>query len=103
MDILFVISDNSARAIRSAGRVNDLVRNIRTRIKKICLVVTKASAEDMENLRTEIEKTGLELAGVIPADRAVAEYDILGKPLFGLPNDSTAVRAVYDILERMKI
>jgi CO dehydrogenase maturation factor len=103
VDVLFVISDSSARSIRSAGRVNDLVKQIKTKVTRIYLIITKATAQDVENLKVEIEKTDLELAGIIPSDPLVTEYDIKSKPLFELPADSTAVKAVYDILDKLKI
>ncbi|MCR4434780.1 MAG: AAA family ATPase [Clostridiales bacterium] len=103
VDILFVISDNSARSIRSAGRVNELVKQIKTKVNKIYLIVTRATEQDIENLREEIEKTGLPLAGIIPTDPLVTEYDIKGKPLFELPADSGAAKAVNEILDRLKL
>ena len=103
VDFLFVISDSSARSIRSAGRVNQLVKQIKTNVKQICLVVTKATEVDIENLKEEIEKTGLYLAGIIPFDPSITEYDVKGKPLFDLPAASVAFKAVTEILEKMKI
>jgi len=103
VDVLFIISDSSARSIRSAGRVNELVRQIKTRINKIYLIITKATADDVEMLKEEILKTGLEVAGIIPTDLLVTEYDIKSRPLFDLPDESSAVRAVYEVLERLKI
>ena len=103
IDHLFVISDSSVRSVRSAGRVNELVRQIKTRVDKLYLVLTRATGQDVELLREEIDKTGLELAGIIPSDPAITEYDIIGKPLFELPGSSEAVRAVYGILKTLKI
>jgi len=103
VDFLFVISDSSARSIRSAARVNQLVKQIKTNIKNICLIVTKATETDIENLKEEIGKTGLELAGVIPFDPAITEYDVKGTPLFELPSSSPAVKAVNTILDKIKI
>ena len=103
VDFLFVISDCSARSIRSAGRINDLVKSMKTKIKNIYLIITKATDEDINQLKEEIEKTGLLLAGIIPNDNMITEFDIKSKPLFGLPEDSTAVRAIYDILQKVKI
>jgi CO dehydrogenase maturation factor len=103
VDILFVISDSSARSIRSAGRVNELVKQIKTKVHKICLIVTKATPEDIISLKDEIEKTGLELAGIVPFDPLITEYDIKGKPLFELPIESAALQAVYSTLTKLKI
>ena len=103
VDFLFVISDCSARAIRSAGRVNELVKQIKTKVKKIYLIVTKATEEDIESLKDEIEKTGLQLAGIIPNDALITQFDIKGMPLFDLPKDSPSVLAVNKMLDILKI
>lgn len=103
VDILFVISDSSARSIRSAGRVNELVKQIKTKVKKICLIVTKATEQDILSLNEEIENTGLKLAGIIPNDHLITEFDIKSRPLFDLPSDASAVKAVYKILDELKI
>lgn len=103
VDHLFVISDCSARSVRSAGRVNELVKQIKTKVKNIYLILTRATEEDVESLREEIEKTGLKLAGIIPADPMITEYDIKSRALFELPADSPALKAVNQILDSIKI
>lgn len=103
VDILFVVSDASARGIRSAGRVKELVDNIKLDIKKMYLIVTKISEEDVKALDEEIQKTGLELIGTIPADQQVFEFDLHSKPLFELPEDSTALEAVNKIIKKANI
>ena len=57
----------------------------------------------MESLREEIERTGLTLIGDIPLDPMVVEYDLAGKPLFDLPDDSVSVKAVESILNHVGI
>lgn len=103
VDVLFVISDCAARSVRSAGRVNQLVKSLKTKVKKIYLIITRATEKDIEELREEIEKTGLELAGIIANDPLLVEYDIKSKPLFELPAESTAVQSVNEILKKLKI
>ena len=103
VDILFVISDSSARSVRSAGRVNQLLKQIETKVKSVYLILTKATTKDVESLREEIEKTGLKLAGIVPFDQLITEYDVKGRPLFELPEDSSAVKAIYEILDNLKI
>ena len=103
VDFLFVISDSSVRSIRSAGRVKKLLEEIKTKVNKVYLVITKATGQDVELLRDEIEKTGLELAGIVPNDPLITQYDIKGRPLFELPSDSPAVQAINNVLEKLKI
>lgn len=104
IDYMFVVSDASARSIRSAGRIRQLMDNIKSDIKNIYLIITKTQIpEDIDALKDEIEKTGLNLIGVIPFDHSVAKYDLLSRPLFDLPDDSAAVRAVDAILKETQI
>jgi len=80
-----------------------LLKQIKTKVNKVFLIVTKAEEKDIIELNEEIGKTGLELAGVIPYDPLITEYDIKGKSLFELPDDSKAVQAVSEILKRIKL
>lgn len=103
VDYLFVISDASARGIRSAKRVKELVETISLDVKKMYLVVTKVDKGSIKALQGEIDQTGLELIGTIPVDSNVAEYDLHSKPLVQLPDDSPAVVAVGEILKNSGI
>ncbi|MBE3589100.1 MAG: AAA family ATPase [Thermoanaerobacteraceae bacterium] len=103
VDVLFVSSDASARGIRSAGRVKELVESLALEIKKLYLVVTRVSNDSIAALQDEIQRTGLELIGTIPNDQQVFEYDLRGKPLVELPDDSPVVSAVTEILRRAHI
>lgn len=103
IDVLFITSDASARGIRSAGRVRELVENLKLDIKKMYLVVSRVNEGSLDALKPEIEKTGLELIGTLPLDEQVMEYDLLSKPLFDLPDDSPVVAAVNEILKKAAI
>ncbi|KUO78900.1 MAG: carbon monoxide dehydrogenase [Desulfosporosinus sp. BRH_c37] len=103
IDVMFVISDSSARGIRSAGRVHDLIRGLKSAVKTIYLIVTKTNEESMDSLSEEIEKTGLTVIGDIPLDPKVVEYDLAGKPLYDLSDDAISVKAVDSILKRAGI
>lgn len=103
IDEMFVISDSSARGIRSAGRVHELIRGLKSAVGNLHLIVTKTSEGSMESLSEEIERTGLTVIGDIPLDPLVVEYDLAGKPLFDLPDDAVSVKVVERILGRAGI
>ncbi len=102
IDYFFIISDASARGVRSAGRVKEIVGGLKTKVYNTYLVVTKAM-DNIDDLMDEINATGLELVGVIPYDPMIAEYDLKSKPLFDLPEDSKAVQAVREIIKKVGI
>jgi len=100
VDHLFVVSDASARGVRSATRVRELTEAIGLSVKHLYLVVSRAGPGAAGQLAGEIGKTGLELVGVIPDDPLVAEYDLKGIPLIRLPDDAPSARAVRTILSK---
>lgn len=102
IDYMVVISDATARGIRSAGRVAELVRSLKTRVEGMGLVVSKVRGPgDVEALAGEIAKTGLRLIGTVPYDDEVVRYDLEGKPLADLPEENPAVQAVYEIAKKI--
>lgn len=102
-DILFIISDPTVRGIRTAGRVAELARKVGLQIGRMGVVVNRVGDGDIQALESLITDQGLELWGVIPHDAEVEAFDLLARPLYGLPETSTAVRAVRGILEKNKI
>jgi CO dehydrogenase maturation factor len=102
LDYLFVISDSSARGVRSAGRVYEIVKSLKTPIDKIGLIVTRTKGE-LGALEKEVNNTGLELWGMIPYDDQLVQFDLEGRALFDLPDESEAVKAVQGIIEKLKV
>ncbi|MDA8234630.1 MAG: AAA family ATPase [Clostridia bacterium] len=100
IDVLFVISDSSARSVRSAARVHDIVKTIGISVGQIYLVITKTMEEGIDALNVEIAKTGLELIGIVPYDPALVKFDLESKPLAELPDESLAVKAMDEILAK---
>jgi CO dehydrogenase maturation factor len=98
VDLMFVVSDSSVRGIRSAGRVYDLIKGLKSEINQVYLVVTKTVEGSTESLAQEIAKTGLEVIGNIPLDPLIVKQDLAGKPIFDLPDDALAVQAVDKII-----
>ena len=103
MDSLLITSDATARGVRSAGRVYEIIKSVNIEARKIYLVITKTRNGEDRALKDEIAKTGLELLGTIPMDDLIFEYDLEGKPLFKLPADSPAFQAVEKIAQGLNL
>lgn len=91
VDLLLVTSDATARGIRSAGRVREIAEKVKMDVVKMGLVISRSREGEISALEGEIRKSGLELLGEIGYDPLVAEYDLNGRALLSLPEDSTAV------------
>ncbi len=102
VDQLIVTSDSSARGIRSAGRVKKIVEDVKIAVSKMGLVIGRSRSGDLAQLDDEIKNSGLNMLGEVPYDQQVVEYDLNGKALLELPNESGAVAAsekIFDSLE----
>ena len=101
IDLLFIVADCSAKAIRAASRIKDLTKELDITVERMYLVLTKSKNGLDESTVAEAKKTGLELAAVIPEDMAVAEQDVKGLPIVDLPPDSAAAKAVRGMVAKI--
>jgi CO dehydrogenase maturation factor len=101
VDLLVLVSDPSWRGIQAARRLKDLAEQLKIGVGRAVLVVNRAVNGLSDRAQQEIVKQGLELAGLIPEDILVAEYDGQGRPTYTLPPDSPALQAVYALISRL--
>jgi CO dehydrogenase maturation factor len=102
IDLLLVVSDPSLRGIRTAGRIKELVAEIKLKVGRLALVVNRAPegrlAPEAEELIAEI---GIELAGVIPDDPLIAEFDREGRATVKLPAEAASYRKLGEIMPKI--
>jgi len=107
VDLLLIVSDPTMRGLIAASRVVDLIRELDTHASYIRLIVNRVSVDGdgqptlAPQLKALIREKGLELAGLIPEDSTVADYDALGKPLIDLPLQAPIRRAMNEIIESL--
>jgi len=99
VDLLFVVSDPTVRGIRTAGRILEVVRELGLNIKELALIVNRVQGEFDPKMEKLVEEIGLKLAGILPADETIAEFDLEGKPTIQLPDDAPAVVEANKIFE----
>ncbi len=101
VDILLVISDPSIRGIETAGRITNLVNELKVRVAERFLIINQARDGLTDSLQGAIVKHGLNLAGIIPKDDILYDFDMNGNPTFNLPDDNPALSAAFDIFDKI--
>ena len=48
-----------------------------------------------------IDGDGLELAGIIPEDESIYEYDMKGEPTVAIPEDNLSIQAAFGIFDNI--
>jgi len=89
MSSLVVVSDYSIAGVRSAKKIYDLAKELGIKIGNAFLVINKV-AGPIENIADEIKATGLAVAGTVPHEQALIDWNISNRPVFEL--DSAAVK-----------
>ncbi|MCK5109375.1 MAG: ATP-binding protein, partial [Methanosarcinales archaeon] len=102
-DHLLLVTDGSRKGLTTAERIRDLVAELDLGFKKMHIILNKVTPENKESLVMQASKLGFEIAGTIPFDAKLADYDLHGTPLIDLPDDSSAVREIERICELLGI
>jgi CO dehydrogenase maturation factor len=103
VNLLIIVSDSSVRGMFTAKRINALIDEIQLEIDKKVVIINRVSDNEGANLKKIAEEFHLDVAGIVPLDKAVNELDLKGKPIFNLPNDSKAAMEIFGILDSLNI
>jgi CO dehydrogenase maturation factor len=99
VDLLLIISDPTLRGLIAAARVAELIEELKTAVGTAVLIVNRVRGDSLpEPLAAAIEEHKLNLAGLVPADEAVADLDAMGEPIVKLPADAPSRRALSALL-----
>jgi len=101
VDVLLVVSDTSRRGLQAAIRIHQLANNLKIGVGQSFLVVNQVRETLSDTALTIIQEGGLELAGTIPADDTIYEYDLKGRPTIEMPEENDALKAAFTIFDRI--
>jgi CO dehydrogenase maturation factor len=98
LDVLIIVTDPTMRGMQAARVINQVAQTHES--TQTALVINKVR-DDIGVLVEKARDWDLNVLGCLPADDNIAEYDLSGRPILGLPNDSPAVVAVQEILQSL--
>jgi CO dehydrogenase maturation factor len=101
VDVLLIVSDTSRRALQAAIRIHDLAKNLNIGVSKSYLIINQVKDALSDAVLNMVKKNGLEIAGTIPEDNDVYEYDLNGRPTIEIPEDNRAVKAAFEIFDKI--
>lgn len=103
VDILIVVTDASKMGIETARRIKELAKEVHIKFHKIYLVANMTPPNTEETIQKQAQTIGIELAGTIPIDPNIANFNITGRPLLELPDNTPALTATQKILEKITL
>ncbi len=101
VDILLIVTDTSRRGLQAAIRIDELARSLNIGVGKSYVVINQVKNSLSDKALEMIKSAGLELAGTVPEDDTIYEYDFNGQPTIEMPEDSPSVQAAFEIFEKI--
>jgi CO dehydrogenase maturation factor len=101
IDILVIMSDVTQRGINTAAAMKGLIKELRTQVGKICLVVNRSPNGLPPEIVKAIDSHGFELVATIPQDPSIADLEVKGLPVTQLPPDSQLRIGVRELASKV--
>jgi CO dehydrogenase maturation factor len=101
IDVLLVVSDPTRRGIQAAARIVELTEELHLNIGRKLLLVNQAKEGQEEAIKEVVKGFGLDLAGMVPEDPKIREFDLNGRPTIELEEGSDAIKAAYAVFDKI--
>jgi CO dehydrogenase maturation factor len=101
VDYMIVVTDPSRMGLETARRIKELVDEVHIDVKHIYLVGNRFTPEMEAILQKSANEIGLEYGGIIPVDENVMAFNLTGKPLLDIPENSPAYEAVGSLAKKI--
>ena len=103
VDALLLMSDPTMKGVTTAARMNELIRELRSNVGKIGLVINRVRGELSPEIGKAIEDSGLHILALIPEDPDMAGLEMQGRPVTGLPPESPLLLKVKEIVKDLDL
>ncbi|MBI5100800.1 MAG: AAA family ATPase [Nitrospirae bacterium] len=103
VDLLLIVSDPSVRGVKTAERIQNLVKELNLDVAANAIIINRVSDKDGAELKKYAEGLGLTVAAMIPQDQNIFDYDLQGRAICELPSDSPAVAGLFGLLDSYNI
>ena len=102
VDILLMVTDYALRGLRAVGRINEMLGDLKLSVKHKGLIVNRAPKNLSRAFLDEVENIGVPILCTIPDDNNLLEFDMERRSLLELDDDSPAVVAIDEMMEKVK-
>lgn len=98
IDVLIIITDLSLRSIETANSIKNQAKKY-TNYKNLGVLINKAKG-NIDIITKKLKELELPLIGSIPEDNIIMEFDLEGRPLIDIPEDSVSFISLKNAIEQ---
>ncbi len=99
VDILLIVTDSSRMGLETCRKIVELSEKLGLNISRKYAIGCRVN--NIEVLSKCMRDIGLDLCGIVPYDPVIEEFNLIGKSLLEVPENSIAYQAVRDICRRL--
>jgi len=103
VDVLLIMSDPTVRGVTVAARMKDLIRELRSNVGKVGLIVNRVKDGLSPEIKKVIDESGLQIIALIPEDPNIAVLEMKGIPITELPQESPLQLKVKEMIECLSL
>lgn len=101
IDEMLLVSDHSVKGLRAVARIRELIRELKLVIRRETFILNAVPGAIDPLITREMAVMGITPGAIIPADEEIRRFDLERKRLFDLPENSQAVAAINQLLDRL--
>jgi CO dehydrogenase maturation factor len=99
---LLVVSDPTQRGLVAAQRIAELRNELEINVEQAYLILNRVAGGALHpDLSASLDRLGLPLLGVIPADDELSTFEFSGRPLIELGDESPVYQAVAAMMAKI--
>jgi CO dehydrogenase maturation factor len=103
IDELLIVSNHSVKGVRTIARIQELVAELKLRVKHQSIVINLAPGQLDPLIINELETLNLQPEAVVPQDEQIYQSDLKQRSLLDLPDDCPSVKAIEGLLSRVLV
>jgi CO dehydrogenase maturation factor len=103
VDVLLIMSDPTMKGITTAARMKKLIEEMRSNVGQVGLVINRVRGELSPEIRKAIDESGLQIIALIPEDPDMADFEMRGRSVTELPQQSPLQAKMKEIVENLRL
>jgi len=99
VDIILIVSDISLRSIETAKSIKETAKKY-TNYRKIGVIVNRVKG-DISIILDKLKEYDLSLFALIPEDELITKFDLEGRAIVKIPEDSVSLQKITDNIKKL--
>ncbi|MFX0006289.1 MAG: AAA family ATPase [Promethearchaeota archaeon] len=99
VDLILIVSDISIRSIETAATIRESAKKF-TNYKKLVLILNRVKGNTSQ-IKKKLKDLNINLLGEIPEDNIITEFELKGRPIIEIPEQSKSFAVLNKLVDNI--